>query len=63
MAKAAHILMARERDGQTAFPGTERVSETEMARPRAAERLRATVAQRPMDSELFGDEWKQRHLF
>jgi hypothetical protein len=62
MAKAAQIVMARERDGQTAFPGTERVSDAEMVRRRAAERMRATVTQRPMDSGLFGDEWKQREI-
>jgi hypothetical protein len=36
---------------------------SEVARRRVAERLRATATQRPMDSGLFGDEWKQRDLF
>ena len=64
MARAVQLHKARECDGQTAFPGTERISEAVLAKRRAAQRMRAAVVQKPADFGLFGgDEWKQRDLF
>jgi hypothetical protein len=47
---------------QFVLPGTEQVSSAELAKRRAAERLKPKVAQRPTDEGLFGDESQQTDL-
>ncbi len=58
-----NLFTEREAEGQTNIPGTERISEAELAKRRAAEPMKPGVAQKPMDIGLFSDEAKQRELF
>jgi hypothetical protein len=47
---------------QLVIPGTERISDAELAKRKAAEALKPKVAQKPADEGLFGDESKQTDL-
>jgi hypothetical protein len=58
-----NLFAEREAEGQTGLPGAERISEAELAQRRANEALKPTVAQKPMDVGLFGDEKGQKELF
>ena len=58
-----NLFTEREGEGQANLPGTERISEAELAKRRAAEPLKPGVAQKPMDFGLFSDQAKQRELF
>ena len=58
-----NLFTEREGEGQTNLPGTERISESDLAKRRAAEPMKPGVAQKPMDIGLFSDEAKQRELF
>jgi hypothetical protein len=48
---------------QLVLPGAEKVSESDLAKRRAAEPLKPGVAQKPMDIGLFSDQAAQRELF
>ncbi len=74
-----NLFTEREAEGQTNIPGTERISEADLAKRRAVEPMKPGeadlakrravepmkpgVAQKPMDIGLFSDEAKQRELF
>lgn len=47
---------------QHVLPGTERISDAELAKRRSEQSLKPKVAQRPADEGLFSDENKQRDL-
>jgi len=47
---------------QLVIPGAERITSAELAKRRAAERLKPKVEQKPADQGLFSDESKQTDL-
>jgi hypothetical protein len=48
---------------QQIIPGAEKISDAELAQRKADENLKPKVAQKPMDSGLFGDSMDQKELF
>jgi hypothetical protein len=57
------LFAEREAEGQTSLPGTERISQGELAQRKADEALKPKVAQKPMDEGLFGDSAAQKSFF
>jgi len=48
---------------QSVIPGTEHITDAELAQRRADETLKPKAAQKPMDTGLFGDSMDQKELF
>ena len=61
--KKRDLIREREAQGQMGLPGTERITQGELAQRRANEPLRPSVEQKPMDIGLFGDAKEQGELF
>jgi hypothetical protein len=58
-----NLIAERETEGQLGLPGTERISQGELAQRKANEPLKPSAEQKPMDEGLFGTAKDQKELF